>query len=131
MNVDKTVVEKFFQDGGTYFDCLSAGVCYQSAKNARITGRCSPESAVYLADLLGVDFFDFVQVPPYAAHMVYNRVTRGYGQEELCKIAGCGVNAVNRAEAGVTVPKPHTLKKLADVLGLTVKEYIGETGEAE
>ena len=126
MNVDRNAVEKFFQDGGTYFDCLSAGVCYQSAKNARVSGRCSPEAAVNLADLLGVSFFDFAQVAPYAAHMVYNRVTKGYGQEELCKLAGVGVNVVNRAEAGVTMPKRISLKKLADVLEMSVSEYLGE-----
>lgn len=126
MNVDKTVVEKFFQDGGTYFECLSAGVCYQSAKNARVSGRCSPEAAVNLAELLGVDFFTFAQIPSYAAHMIYNRVSRGYGQEELCKLAGVGTNAINRAEAGVTIPKPVNLKKLADVLGISVREYLGE-----
>jgi len=125
MNVDRNAVEKFFQDGGTYFDCLSAGVCYQSAKNARVYGKCSPEAAVNLAGLIGVDFFKFCFSPSYAAHMVYNRVTRGYGQEELSTRAGCNVNALNRVENGHAKPKQHTLKKLADALGMTVSDYIG------
>lgn len=125
MNVDKNAVEKFFQDGGTYFDCLSAGVCYQSAKKARTTGIVSPNTAVQLAALIGVDFFNFVTAPSYAAHMVYNRVTRGYGQEELSIKAGCNVNAVNRVENGHAKPKQKTLEKLAGALGITVSEYIG------
>ena len=125
MQVDSKVVEKFFREGGTYFDCLSAGVCYHSAKNARTTGKVSPTTAVQLAELIGVDFFDFVTAPPYAAHMVYNRVTRGYGQEELSIKAGCNVNALNRVENGHAKPKQRTLKKLADALEMTIAEYIG------
>ena len=125
MQVDSKAVEQFFREGGTYFDCLSAGVCYHSAKNARTTGKVSPTTAVQLADLLGVDFFDFVTAPSYAAHMVYNRVTRGYGQEELSIKAGCNVNALNRVENGHAKPKQKTLEKLADALGMSVSEYIG------
>ena len=50
----------------------------------------------------------------------HGRRRMGLTQEALARASGVGVATVRRAELGAVVPRPSTLLKLADALGLRV-----------
>ena len=53
------------------------------------------------------------------------RIRRALTQEELAAAAGIGKNTVNRLERDLTEPRPPTLRKLAQALGVDPAELVG------
>ena len=53
------------------------------------------------------------------------RIRRALTQEELATAAGIGKNTVNRLERDLTEPRPPTLRKLAQALGVDPAELVG------
>ena len=56
------------------------------------------------------------------------RIRRALTQEELAARAGIGKNTVNRMERNLTEPRPSTLRKLAEALGVDPAELVGGEG---
>lgn len=54
------------------------------------------------------------------------RRRKGWNQRELAKHAGVGQDTISGIEAGRHEPRPSTLKKLADALGVEIPELYGE-----
>ncbi len=54
------------------------------------------------------------------------RIRRALTQEELAAAAGIGKNTVNRLERDLTEPRPPTLRKLAQALGVDPAELVGD-----
>jgi transcriptional regulator with XRE-family HTH domain len=52
------------------------------------------------------------------------RIRRALTQEELAAAAGIGKNTVNRLERDLTEPRPPTLRKLAQALGVDPAELV-------
>ena len=52
------------------------------------------------------------------------RIRRALTQEELAAKAGIGKNTVNRIERNLTEPRPSTLWKLAEALGVEPAELV-------
>lgn len=55
------------------------------------------------------------------------RESYGISQERLSKAAGLGRNAVNTYETDSSVPSIYAVIALADVLGISIDEYVGHT----
>jgi transcriptional regulator with XRE-family HTH domain len=53
------------------------------------------------------------------------RERKALTQEELAAQAGISRTALSRIESGVTEPRPSTLRKLADALGVEPEALIG------
>jgi len=56
------------------------------------------------------------------SHLASLRKSRGMSQEALAEACGLSLLAVQRIEAGETSPRPHTIKVIAQALGLQVGE---------
>jgi len=54
------------------------------------------------------------------------RIRRAMTQDELADAAGIAKNTVNRIERNHTEPRPPTLRKLADALGVDPAELVGD-----
>ena len=52
------------------------------------------------------------------------RLRRAWTQEELAEKSGLGLNTVNRIEGNRTEPRPPTIRKLADALGVDPSELV-------
>ena len=52
------------------------------------------------------------------------RIARALTQEELAAKAGMGKNTVNRMERNITEPRPSTLRKLSEALGVDPAELV-------
>lgn len=63
------------------------------------------------------------------AHLQLRQVREGKGVtlRQLAKASGVGIATLCRLEAGSWDPRLSTLEKLANVLGVTVAQLIGET----
>ena len=55
------------------------------------------------------------------------RLENGLTQGQLSAAAGLGRNAVNTYETGAVVPGLYAVIALADVLGISIDEYVGHT----
>jgi XRE family transcriptional regulator, regulator of sulfur utilization len=58
------------------------------------------------------------------SHLASLRKNKGMSQEALAEACGLSLRAVQRIEAGETSPRPHTIKVLAETLGVPVSELI-------
>jgi transcriptional regulator with XRE-family HTH domain len=56
------------------------------------------------------------------------RERRSYGQTELAKLVGMSPEGLFRIEKGQRQPRPATLRKIADVLGIDVEVLNGKGG---
>ncbi len=54
------------------------------------------------------------------------RIRRALTQEELAEAAGIGKNTVNRLERDLTEPRPPTLRKLAQALGVDPADLVAD-----
>ncbi len=54
------------------------------------------------------------------------RVRRAMSQDDLAEKAGVGLNTVNRLERNRTEPRPSTLRKLSQALGVDPAELIDD-----
>jgi DNA-binding XRE family transcriptional regulator len=57
-----------------------------------------------------------------ASHLASLRKSKGMSQETLAEACGLSLRAVQRIEAGETSPRPHTVKVIAQALGVPVGE---------
>ncbi len=57
------------------------------------------------------------------------RERRSYGQAELARAAGISPNALWRIESGMHAPRPVTVRKIAEALGVDVEVLTGNRGE--
>jgi len=55
------------------------------------------------------------------------RARRSYGQSELARAIGISPNALWRIERGQHQPRPAHLRKIAEVLGVSIEELRGLT----
>lgn len=58
------------------------------------------------------------------------RQRRFLSQAELAEKAGIGENTIRRLELGQTEPRGRTVRRLAEALGVTPEDLIGDTGPA-
>jgi transcriptional regulator with XRE-family HTH domain len=58
------------------------------------------------------------------------RVRRGWNQEDLAKELKVSKGSVGNWESGANIPTPAGLKRLADVLGVSIDFLLGTTGDA-
>lgn len=56
------------------------------------------------------------------SHLPSLRKSKGMSQEALAEASGLSLRAVQRIEAGETSPRPHTIKVIAQALGIPVSE---------
>lgn len=63
--------------------------------------------------------------PTYAKAMLSAREKAGLKQKDMAMLAGVHVNTLRRYEKGLLVPTIPVAEALADVLGLTIDEYVG------
>jgi transcriptional regulator with XRE-family HTH domain len=54
------------------------------------------------------------------------RERRSYGQAELARLAGISPNALWRIESGMHEPRPVTVRKIAEALGVDVEILTGK-----
>ena len=57
------------------------------------------------------------------------RERKVWGQAELARAAGMSVNTLYRIEAGQHVPRPATIRKLAQALGVPAEELVQPTAD--
>ena len=71
-----------------------------------------------------------MQINPEALKAL--RETGGDTQKSLCERAGISVVALYRIESGIASPRPRTIQRLADALGVSVAAitYIDQRQEA-
>jgi XRE family transcriptional regulator, regulator of sulfur utilization len=53
------------------------------------------------------------------------RKSKGMSQEALAEVCGVSLRAIQRIEAGETSPRPHTIKVIAQALGVQVEALAG------
>lgn len=58
------------------------------------------------------------------------RKSKGMSQEALAEACGLSLRAIQRIEAGETSPRPHTVKVIAQTLGVEVGELAGKLDTA-
>ena len=63
-------------------------------------------------------------------HMRAARLAAGYGQGELADAAGIMRNTLGRIERDEHIGRIDTIEMLADVLGISIDEYVGHEVKA-
>jgi transcriptional regulator with XRE-family HTH domain len=67
-------------------------------------------------------------VSGFGEQLLMLRLERGLTLTELGEATELDVNTLRRIEIGLQVPRPLTLKKLADYFGMSVRELLSQDG---